>query len=182
MISMSRHSHQWEVASSGWHTLSLPRSLAVEEIAQGRSPSPLPFVIQRRLAWSLCKDDTHNQRERSTFWWEPEHGLTLKTTTSSWEASADGSSRGSTYGGDIEEPTCIFYLSDFSYSAKSYTCHATQDGWRGNKFMNEAFAPLFSQEEPEVIYSHLSKGEYQNNGGMWRETAKLARGYLQGLG
>ena len=23
--------------------------------------------IQRRLAWSLCKDDTHNRRERSTF-------------------------------------------------------------------------------------------------------------------
>lgn len=25
------------------------------------------FNIQRRLAWSLCKDDTHNRREKSTF-------------------------------------------------------------------------------------------------------------------
>ncbi|EJK54067.1 hypothetical protein THAOC_26380 [Thalassiosira oceanica] len=25
------------------------------------------FNIQRRLAWSLCKDDTHNRREAKTF-------------------------------------------------------------------------------------------------------------------
>ncbi|KAL7444907.1 hypothetical protein ACHAXM_009629 [Skeletonema potamos] len=25
--------------------------------------------IQRRLAWSLCKDDTHNRREAKPFFW-----------------------------------------------------------------------------------------------------------------
>ena len=39
-------------------------------IAFGRSLLKC-FIIQRRLAWSLCKDDTQNRREAILFFWFP---------------------------------------------------------------------------------------------------------------